>query len=147
MHAREEGAWAHAAACVLVIRAPDLVLVIWNERHKCWGLPGGKRELDDKHIGWTAQRELVEETGLLVYSDGLVWLFAGEYQALPQSDETPRDVHLYLARRVSKEPWPKETTLAWMAWDWLLKAAPAFRSFYESALPCGIGHLKPTEFE
>ncbi len=150
MNTRETACSAHAAACVLVIHpsGTGLVLTIWNERHGCFGLPGGKRETRDATIRSTAMRELAEETLLgLRTSDHLTWLHNGPYQMLPTSDTEPRDVHLYHARTVAGFTHPAEgAALAWMEWFWLLQSAKAFSTFYAEALPDGIAHLKPTAF-
>ncbi len=142
MNVRELACPGMSSACVLVVREGGLVLATWNERHSCFGLPGGKREATDASIRDTARRELLEETGLMEAE--LTWLYAGQYQALPKSDVPPREVHLYHARSVDGRAEPKETTIVWMQWDWLLKVATAFRSFYEEGLPDGIAHLKVT---
>jgi 8-oxo-dGTP pyrophosphatase MutT (NUDIX family) len=144
MNKREEVCPAWSSACALIVREGSLVLAVWNEKHKCWGLPGGKRESNDNDIRATARRELVEEVGL--YDPHLTWLYAGEYQMLPDSSAPAREVHLYHARLVYGDPQPKETEIAWWRWSWLLNAAPAFVAFYQNALPDGIDHLKPTEF-
>lgn len=152
MNTREKACGDHASACVLVIGespTPRLTLAVWNEKHKCFGLPGGKREEEDTSIRNTAIRELAEETTLGVYpGDSLVWLYEGRYESLPTSDPKPREVHLYYVSSVLGYPNIGEpgATLAWMPWSWLLRAAPAFRKFYEEALPDGIGHLKSTVF-
>ena len=65
----EEDCEPHASACVLIIQN-DLVLVVWNKKHKCYGLPGGKRKAHPMNraewepIRHTAVRELAEETDL-----------------------------------------------------------------------------------
>jgi 8-oxo-dGTP pyrophosphatase MutT (NUDIX family) len=142
MNEREEKCPTRASACIIVVHEPDLVLAIYNDRHRCWGLPGGKREPGDRDIRATARRELHEETNIL--AGRLIWLGAGEYQPIETSQLDFLEVHLYYAWSVEGSPATKETTLAWMQWDWLVKEAPAFRSFYRAALPDGVSHLRVT---
>jgi 8-oxo-dGTP pyrophosphatase MutT (NUDIX family) len=143
MNTHETNCPEHASACVLMIRQGPLVLGVWNERHGCFGLPGGKREKDEP-IRQTASRELFEETHLT--DAELVWLYTGQYVSMPASDSKPRQVHLYYARRAVGiiTPEGESGIAAWFGWRNFLAAAKAFRGFYQEALPDGIGHFKLT---
>lgn len=54
------------AALVFLQREDGGILCVWNRKHGCWGLPGGKQECDEP-LYRTATRELLEETGLAIY--------------------------------------------------------------------------------
>lgn len=61
-----------AAAVCLIKDERGRILCVWNKRYNGWSMPGGKVENGETPAD-AAQRELKEETGLVVSWANLVW--------------------------------------------------------------------------
>ncbi len=134
------------AAVVLFINRSKLVepriLGVTNRAFGGIALPGGKAD-EGEDMRRAAQREIREETGVVILGTDLTLLAKGD-SVRPGSI---CEVHLFFARHAWGEPRDVEdgTHCAWLTFTELLEMSP-FRDFYEKHLPDGIYHLRGTVF-
>lgn len=86
-------------ACVLVVDQNERLLLQLRTDNNCWGLPGGSMDLGES-LQEVAQRELLEETGLVAKSMTLVNVYSGEefYYKYPHGDQVYNVVATYICR-------------------------------------------------
>jgi 8-oxo-dGTP pyrophosphatase MutT (NUDIX family) len=87
---------------VLVFNEQNQVLMQLRSDTKTWGFPGGSSELGDSLIE-TAQRELLEETGLSAECYKLHTILSGKeyFYVYPNGDQIYNVAAIYLARGIS----------------------------------------------
>lgn len=93
-----------AGASVFVIDPDGRILMQRRKDNGCWGLPGGAMEMGES-LEDTAQRELVEETGLQAHNLQLFNVFSGKalYYKYPHGDEVYNVVTNFICRDYSGE--------------------------------------------
>lgn len=97
-------------------RPDGAILSVWNRRHSCWGLPGGKAE-DGESVEDAQARELLEETHMVTLmsthlwtwptytgSGRECWVFAVRAVGVPHSDEVGTGVGWMTREFLSKDP-------------------------------------------
>ncbi|WP_042142050.1 NUDIX hydrolase [Paucisalibacillus sp. EB02] len=86
-------------ACVLVIDKKDRLLLQLRKDNNCWGLPGGSMEPGES-LQEVAERELLEETGLIAKSLNLLNVYSGEefYYKYPHGDEVHNVVAVFTCK-------------------------------------------------
>jgi 8-oxo-dGTP pyrophosphatase MutT (NUDIX family) len=89
-------------ATVLLFNEQNKVLMQLRSDTKTWGFPGGSSELGDSLLE-TAQRELLEETGLTAERYKLHTILSGKdyFYVYPNGDQIYNVAAIYLARGVS----------------------------------------------
>lgn len=77
------------AACYVTVNGKALFLRISREKHEagCWGVPAGKVEKGES-LPHAAQRELFEETAILLPQEAPPTLYSSLYIRKPQIDYT-----------------------------------------------------------
>lgn len=118
------------AALVFLRREDGGILCVWNRKHQCWGLPGGKQEGTDIHLLHTAVRELKEETGMMLVNGHKV-------DISPTFSGSGRMCHVFKSDWWTVEQ-PKASELGggvgWMTREFLCsepKTGEWFRGFFE----------------
>lgn len=91
-------------AVVVVLNESNQVLMQLRSDTKSWGFPGGSSELGDSLLE-TAQRELLEETGLTASSWTFVTMLSGKefFFTYPNGDQIYNISAVYVAREISGE--------------------------------------------
>lgn len=91
-------------AVVVVLNESNQVLMQLRLDTKSWGFPGGSSELGDSLLE-TAQRELLEETGLTASSWTFVTMLSGKefFFTYPNGDQIYNISAVYVAREISGE--------------------------------------------
>ncbi len=91
-------------AVVVVLNESNQVLMQLRSDTKSWGFPGGSSELGDSLLE-TAQRELLEETGLAASSWTFVTMLSGKefFFTYPNGDQIYNISAVYVAREISGE--------------------------------------------
>jgi 8-oxo-dGTP pyrophosphatase MutT (NUDIX family) len=89
-------------AVVVVLNESNRVLMQLRSDTRTWGFPGGSSELGDSLLE-TAQRELLEETGLTASSWTFVTMLSGKefYFVYPNGDQIYNVSAVYIARGIS----------------------------------------------
>jgi 8-oxo-dGTP pyrophosphatase MutT (NUDIX family) len=89
---------------VVVLNESNQVLMQLRADTKSWGFPGGSSELGDSLLE-TAQRELLEETGLTASSWTFVTMLSGQefFFVYPNGDQIFNVSAVYIARAISGE--------------------------------------------
>jgi 8-oxo-dGTP pyrophosphatase MutT (NUDIX family) len=91
-------------AVVVALNESNRVLMQLRSDTKSWGFPGGSSELGDSLLE-TAQRELLEETGLTASSWTFVTMLSGKefFFTYPNGDQIYNVSAVYVAREISGE--------------------------------------------
>ncbi len=91
-------------AVVVVLNESNQVLMQLRSDTNSWGFPGGSSELGDSLLE-TAQRELLEETGLTASSWTFVTMLSGKefFFTYPNGDQIYNISAVYVAREISGE--------------------------------------------
>jgi 8-oxo-dGTP pyrophosphatase MutT (NUDIX family) len=91
-------------AVVVALNESNRVLMQLRSDTKSWGFPGGSSELGDSLLE-TAQRELLEETGLTASSLTFVTILSGKefFFTYPNGDQVYNVSAVYVARGLSGE--------------------------------------------
>lgn len=109
-------------ATVVLFNDHNQVLMQLRTDSNTWGFPGGSSELGDSLLE-TAQRELLEETGLSAQRYKLHTILSGKeyFYTYPNGDQIYNVAAIYLARGVSGTLMPDEESLRleWFAVDTL----------------------------
>ena len=89
---------------MVVLNESNQVLMQLRLDTKSWGFPGGSSELGDSLLE-TAQRELLEETGLTASSWTFVTMLSGKefFFTYPNGDQIYNISAVYVAREISGE--------------------------------------------
>lgn len=89
---------------MVVLNESNQVLIQLRADTKSWGFPGGSSELGDSLLK-TAQRELLEETGLTASSWTFVTMLSGKefFFTYPNGDQIYNISAVYVAREISGE--------------------------------------------
>jgi 8-oxo-dGTP pyrophosphatase MutT (NUDIX family) len=89
-------------AAVIVLDESNRVLMQLRTDTRTWGFPGGSSELGDSLLE-TAQRELLEETGLAASSWTFVTMLSGKefFFTYPNGDQIYNVSAVYIARGIS----------------------------------------------
>ena len=89
---------------MVVLNESNQVLMQLRSDTKSWGFPGGSSELGDSLLE-TAQRELLEETGLTASSWTFVTMLSGKefFFTYPNGDQIYNISAVYVAREISGE--------------------------------------------
>lgn len=115
-------------AAVGLVQRDGKFLCVWNKRYGGWAFPGGKVE-DGERVEYTLQRELLEETGIVVRA------FEEAYDA-PHGVkvESTRGSHVHVFRVDAWQGEPREceagSPVTWFTREEFLKWSP-FAAFYE----------------
>ena len=121
------------AAILLVDEHQRLLLLKRHDNH-CWGPPGGSTEPGER-VEEAAQRETLEETGLIVEEMSLFGVFSGPelYYRYPNGDEVYNVTIVYLAREWRGEIKinAEHTEFGWFA----LEAIPAPEAISPPIIP------------
>lgn len=81
------------ASAVLLSQDRQHVLLVYHDRLEQWLQPGGHVEPDDASVIATAQREVLEETGLVVADDPDPPLVAVDVHEIPEARGEPAHLH------------------------------------------------------
>jgi len=86
-------------ACVLILNEKNQLLLQHRKDNQCWGLAGGSMELGES-LEEVAEREMVEETGLIPISLDLLKTFSGKdfYYKYPHGDEVYNVVTAFICK-------------------------------------------------
>jgi 8-oxo-dGTP pyrophosphatase MutT (NUDIX family) len=81
--------------CTGLVLAPDdgRLLTVHHRRLDRWLLPGGHVELEDTEIWDAARREVMEETGVEVATDGVPQLVSVDVHGIPSNGREPYHLH------------------------------------------------------
>jgi 8-oxo-dGTP pyrophosphatase MutT (NUDIX family) len=94
--------------CTGLVLAPDSVrlLLVHHGRLGRWLAPGGHVEPEDAEIWDGARREVIEETGVRLASDGIPLLAGADVHGIPAKGEEPYHLHhdlLFTFRATSED--------------------------------------------
>ena len=81
--------------CTGLVLSPrrDRILLVLHRRLQRWLLPGGHVEPDDPLIGDAGRREVVEETGAILYADSAPRLVGVDVHGIPPRRDEPFHLH------------------------------------------------------
>ncbi len=121
------------SACVRIIE-DGKVLCVSRKDGRGWCLPGGKIEQGEISLAG-AQRELLEETGILVEARNLRYVCEFSYTG-PSGTRLVSlyETHWWLASPFTLSQSPEGLEMVWMAWKDLVKVSP-FSEFYSRCPP------------
>jgi ADP-ribose pyrophosphatase YjhB (NUDIX family) len=117
-----------SAAVSFVEKDDGTILVVWNQRYRCWTLPGGMVE-EGETLEAAQARELAEECGVTTRTARLV--YDAPAAPSPQSPERGGHVYVFLVT-IEGSPIEAEagSEVAWVTRADFLSAT-LFRPFYE----------------
>jgi 8-oxo-dGTP pyrophosphatase MutT (NUDIX family) len=102
----------HITCTGLVIHPEgEAILLVHHRRLDRWLLPGGHVELEDAEIWQTARREVLEETGARLISNGIPRLIGIDVHGIPPRKKEPFHLHhdlIFAFRAASAEVSPTE---------------------------------------
>ena len=86
-------------ACILILNETNQLLLQHRKDNQCWGLAGGSMELGES-LEEVAEREMVEETGLIPTSLDFFKTFSGKdfYYKYPHGDEVYNVVTAFICK-------------------------------------------------
>lgn len=106
--------------CTAVVLDPrrERVLLMFHHRLLRWLLPGGHCEADDPELSGVARREAIEETGVVISSNGAAPLVGMDVHGIPPKKKEPYHLHhdLIFAFRAGSEAiqiTPEARQVAW----------------------------------
>lgn len=98
-----------------IARGDGAILSVWNRKHHCWGLPGGKVE-EGESLDVAIRRELLEEVGMRPEK---IWF--PEIDISPTYSGSDRICHTLAVKPTSLIPMVREvgTGVGWMTREFL----------------------------
>ncbi len=128
-----------SGACAVVLRendgAPEVLLVRRSDDGR-WTPVGGIVD-PGEHPADTAEREVLEETGVRCAVEGLASVTVGPASAYPNGDAVQYLTHTFRCRALGGEPHPADDesdAVGWFAVDALPEVAPHFRERIAAAV-------------